>query len=773
MILPIIIHVSCKNSKPPNPYGQLLDGLSDQFQYILSEPAYDLRSEEAINGLLITLDTAKNKAYCVFEDVDDPRIFAKLSYLNGIGVDVRVAMDEDNRLGLGYKQFAEFLPTIGENKKLWSGNKGEGQVYLNLCFVDGVRTYFSSAPFTKIGLSASPFISGYIQSNEDGISKKFGSSVDLLINGSFGATKQRLNQRNHWLFGNIDIGLYFAPEEDPVSFIAKRLPDATLSQEVFTTEFYSNKRNSGTSNRITEDLAYEILNSTAPVKNIIVSTAADLNPDPDAVGNCEFNNYLGLSCDKSKTAGTSGDSPRRENSSFYLRKNSISPKIYGNSRSKHSLSVILLDSGQPSNKTMIGSMPLSSRSDSSHDGFMFVFEDRQNVDRISSFYSMLQRGSLFENGTVGRSDLNFLSIVITEINWMGSMSATTKNSTSEWIELYNNLSEPVNLSDWKVQCGRSGSFSTLFTFPKRTIIGAKQYFVVENDDVQSVKEPNLRLSFGSANAIGDTRTDQCRVLDSISRIIDVAGVSGIPFVELPETFGKIDVEGKINRTMERKQTNLAGENISNWKTNSNIRYYDNYNMGDSYFERTFGSPGYASSTSQIIPTSPRSPARDLVINEVSRNSSDTYVEIYNPTDATIDLSTSDVYLNRSSNCSISSGSWSESLLLSANIPAKGYYLFARTGHASSGIADRIDLGTLSSTYCIALTIGDSTSGLNHPAMIDFVNLGANSISSNGGTFVTDVVSQRCPNGKKTTVYSNSSDFVIANTISPRSENVCP
>jgi hypothetical protein len=763
---------NCTKTKAENPLFNLFNGWTTQMIYSISTPGIGNGGENGLNQLLATLDMAKVKAYCVFQDVDLPVVVDRLKSLKNRGIDVKVGLDEDNRTGSGYRLLKEFLPSSGQDRKLWLGNKGEGEVYINFCVVDERRVFFSTAPITKIGLYNSPFMSGYIQSSEDSIVSKFAGAGDLMLNGSFGSSKQRLNQRNHWLVNDTDVGIYLSPEEDPVDFIAKRIAGAKSSIELFTSEFYSNKRISGTSERTLYDIGYEISSRKSIYRSIVGSWHNDLQLDPDANGDCSFNTYLSLPCNSTKEKGTSSDAPRPINSLHYLRKNGLEPKIYGDGRSKNSLNLLVLDSGKPTNMAFISSHAFSSRGDSSHDGMTFVFEDRANVDRLTGLFRSLESKSLASNSSDGKVDANFMDIVISEIGWMGGGNSAGSDSSDEWLEFYNNAKLAINVSNWKLQCGQNGSFSTIFTFPARTIIGSEQYFVVEHIDSKIVKESHSKIDFGTSDAIPDITTDQCRIMDSAGRVIDIAGVNGIPFIEKSDLFGKVDVDNRVYRTMERKSNTIVGESFSNWKTNTHSYFADNFNFNADFIDRTFGSPGYASSPEGTVPALGQNPARSLVINEVS-TASVGYIEIFNPTDSAIPLSGKNIFLARDSGCTISSGTWTEAFELSGSIPARGTFLVTRAGDANEGIANQTGFGSIGTSYCLALLIGNKASGVNHPGMIDFVNLGNNNIVGIGGTYTTSSQVQRCPNGNKTSNLTNSTDFIAIGVASPGSGNTCP
>jgi len=82
--------------------------------------------------------------------------------------------------------------------------------------------------------------------------------------------------------------------------------------------------------------------------------------------------------------------------------------------------------------------------------------------------------------------LVFASVIINEVAWMG----TAISSTDEWIELYNNGSTDIDLTNWSLQW-RDGKYGLVFTTEKCTnvVISAGGYFLLERTDDTTV--PNI------------------------------------------------------------------------------------------------------------------------------------------------------------------------------------------------------------------------------------------------------------------------------------------
>lgn len=70
------------------------------------------------------------------------------------------------------------------------------------------------------------------------------------------------------------------------------------------------------------------------------------------------------------------------------------------------------------------------------------------------------------------------SIIINEVAWMG----TKESSSNEWIELYNNNSEPVNLFGWILRTSDEGINISL-----KGVMKANEYFLLERTDDNSVE----------------------------------------------------------------------------------------------------------------------------------------------------------------------------------------------------------------------------------------------------------------------------------------------
>ncbi len=140
---------------------------------------------------------------------------------------------------------------------------------------------------------------------------------------------------------------------------------------------------------------------------------------------------------------------------------------------------------------------------------------------------------------------NPLDIVINEIAWMG----TTVSTNDEWIELYNNTGNPINLDGWRL-ISQDGT-------PKINLSGtipAKGFYLLERTDDATV--PNIPADQIYTGALGNTG-ENLKLYDSSNNVIDGADCSSGWFAGLRKPEYK---------TMERINPLISGSDSSNWQT---------------------------------------------------------------------------------------------------------------------------------------------------------------------------------------------------------------
>jgi len=159
-------------------------------------------------------------------------------------------------------------------------------------------------------------------------------------------------------------------------------------------------------------------------------------------------------------------------------------------------------------------------------------------------------GNLSEisNSPSAQAQTGYLSVVINEIAWMG----TAASYYDEWIELYNNTSSTISLTNWTL----SGADGT----PNITLsgsIGPYSYFLLERSD---------------DNTVSDITADQIYTgaLDNTGEDLSIKDSSGdlIDRVDCSDGWFAGDNTSKIS--MERKDPTAGGSTSTNWNNNDGI-----------------------------------------------------------------------------------------------------------------------------------------------------------------------------------------------------------
>ncbi len=135
-------------------------------------------------------------------------------------------------------------------------------------------------------------------------------------------------------------------------------------------------------------------------------------------------------------------------------------------------------------------------------------------------------------------------VVINEIAWAGSQD----KSSDEWIELYNQSGEEVDLSGWTIEDDGNSVYELAGKIP------AKGYFVIEDAESVLNSEADFVLSISLANS-GDSLV----LKDSNGEIVDSVNTDGGAWFA-----GNSDSKA----TMERVDPAVSGEDADNWSSAS-------------------------------------------------------------------------------------------------------------------------------------------------------------------------------------------------------------
>ncbi len=259
-------------------------------------------------------------------------------------------------------------------------------------------------------------------------------------------------------------------------------------------------------------------------------------------------------------------------------------------------------------------------------------------------------------------------VVISEVAWMG----TTASSTHEWIELYNNTSAPIDLTNWKLVSlsDNSPNFTISTANCSNVIIPAQGFFLLERTSDVTVSDISADCIY--TGALSDSG-EALALKDPSGSIIDTANGNGGPWpagtTSPKATMERIDLE--------------APDSDTNWDTNDGI-HRNGLDANNNPINGTPKAPRQRASYN----------ARDVVISEVAwmgteASANDEWIELYNTTDHAISLI----------GWRLESADGSPSIALVGTIPAQGFFLLERTDDntVSDIPADQIYSGALSNS----------------------------------------------------------------------------
>jgi len=140
-----------------------------------------------------------------------------------------------------------------------------------------------------------------------------------------------------------------------------------------------------------------------------------------------------------------------------------------------------------------------------------------------------------------------VDLVINEIAWMG----TNISANDEWIELYNDTGNNINLEGWVLK-SEDGTPEIKLT----GIISANGFFLLERTDDETV--PGVAADQIYKGALGNNG-EKLEIYDNSGDLIDAVDCSS----------GWSGGDNKTKQTMERKNSQISGSISSNWQTSQN------------------------------------------------------------------------------------------------------------------------------------------------------------------------------------------------------------
>jgi len=250
----------------------------------------------------------------------------------------------------------------------------------------------------------------------------------------------------------------------------------------------------------------------------------------------------------------------------------------------------------------------------------------------------------------------------------------TANSTDyDFIELYNSATNSTDISGFQLKKKSStGNEYSIRVFPEGSSISAQNYFLWANSDYASF----VQISADTTSSQTLAKNNSIVLLDDSDNIIDAVawGTSTDPFIE-GNSFPQNPVG---NQSIGRK-----------WSTGTQDYIDTNNNQND--FE--IQSPTPKTQNQSPPPSLPENPSLSVVINEIAwmgtsaTNSSNEWIELYNNTASTIDITGWRL---------VSAGGSPNIIFSTSSIAANSFYLLERIDDQtiSDILADQIYTGAL-------------------------------------------------------------------------------
>lgn len=146
-------------------------------------------------------------------------------------------------------------------------------------------------------------------------------------------------------------------------------------------------------------------------------------------------------------------------------------------------------------------------------------------------------------------EVNTLPVVINEIAWMG----TEVSYNNEWIELFNNANQDIDLSGWILKATDGTPEISL-----EGTISAKNYYLLERTDDNTLLDITADQIY--TGALGNSG-EGFQIFNNSGKLIDSVAVC---------EKGWCAGDNETKQTMERNNPNFSGFDPSNWKTSREV-----------------------------------------------------------------------------------------------------------------------------------------------------------------------------------------------------------
>ncbi|MDH5719313.1 MAG: lamin tail domain-containing protein [Spirochaetia bacterium] len=617
----IYLFISCSKS----PFGEVLqNGEKIDIYFSFNETNNEPESFYELKQFLINTE---DSLICAFSEQPDANIRNEILSLIDKGVSVKLAFDSDF-VDINNEEPVSNYITGKNNISIYYGNSGEGTLYYNWCISDNEYIFYLSAPALLTRHELKPEYALKIYSRDTNLIDKLKNEFFFFEEGLFGYQKGLISLLNSFSISDMNFEIYKAPQEKPAQKITEYLVGASESIDIYTTN-------------LEDTSSQNILNIPDILNTLSNQIAINIYFDHTAVYD-PLNKITELNSD-------------------------IIKNHFQSTQSVPGAQLIIIDKDGINPVTILFSGALRSKTDTDDDNLIMIFHDNFISEKLSEFITHAESQSrpLQLNAYHAPLPLN-REIVINEILWMGSVNNNGDlYDNDEFIEIYNNSGQTINISRWMFACRKNDGNLTggPLVFPSGAQLNPNDFFLVSKRSGLLIEYPDYRANMGpygiSGDAIECVLTDGNTAQTTGISAYDINGIKGSIIDKAGDGINSFNsVSNKIysplgfndflnnsaiktRRSMERISPNDDGFNLLNWKTNS-YSVLENNLVSNSFSGQTFASPKTANSQSSLTP------AGSVVINELlymgsynndgTNVSSDEFIELFNTTPETINLS---------------------------------------------------------------------------------------------------------------------------------------
>ena len=511
------------------------------------------------------IDNAQVSVHAAVYGFNKQNIIDALVRAHYRGVDVKLVGDAGE-----YSRGSHGYGTMEDNKiPVQTGN--QFHIMHNKFFIIDERFVFSGTG----NISRSEFTfndNNWIWFDSQPMASLFTEEFDQMFNGRFSAAKEPFDSPNTFDFGDTEVEVWFAPQDDAMGRMLEELGKVHTSIHfsifAFTKDQVASKfiNHHRAFQKYNEENGYADLPVRERPKKVVgVLDRSQLH------GNGQYHQGYRL---------MANGVPMRLDGNY----NSRIPGDYQAGGGRMHAKTMFLDAGTPDARVITGSFNWSAAATISNDEVLFILRGEEITDQYLNEYNNIWRKGKDLSTSMCRlmkdqeelrcdDEVEPGDVVISEVHFDGwnaerdrsdytcsrgfadSFDCRRPVTNDQFVELYNTTDQPINLSMWTLSHGQD----IIMGFTPGTVIGAGERFLVLDHNTVPLSEGEPQRgqhAFKNPDFVLNTANDpRFRSLDLKSAYmnlslqntrevtIDRAGNGGPPFAG-----GR---EGNINYSMQR------------------------------------------------------------------------------------------------------------------------------------------------------------------------------------------------------------------------------